>query len=399
MPRRALSLQAYLAYARAGTPAPAPPVTRPEGPVVLAHGETPEQARALANMGARLAVMRPEVTLALSGDAPLQPGQIAVTLPEDGAAEAEAFARALRPELLLWAGQHLRPALVDALYRHGTRAIAMDLSDAPLTAPGPRWLPDPVPAVLPAFEMLYANDDAAARRLRRLGSAPQRIQIAGPLLDTAMPLSCPDALHEEIAGLIAGRPVWLAARVPASEAHDVLSAHRRAVRLAHRLLLVLVPADAADSALMAETAAAMQMRVCDWENGEMPDENTQVILTRDDDELGLWYRLAPLVFLAGSLRTGASGQDPFEAASLGSAILYGPHVRRHLPAYGALVEAGAARIVRDADSLGAAVSNLVAPDQIAAMAHAGWDVVSSGAKLVDRVIADCCEMLDAPERA
>ena len=42
-------------------------------------------------------------------------------------------------------------------------------------------------------------------------------------------------------------------------------------------------------------------------------------------ELGLIYRLAPAVFIGGSLvRHG--GQNPVEAAKLRTAILHGPHV-------------------------------------------------------------------------
>ena len=125
----------------------------------------------------------------------------------------------------------------------------------------------------------------------------------------------------------------------------------------------------------------------------MPDENTQVFVAENPGELGLWYRLAPLSFLGGSLVPGHGGHDPFEAATLGSAILTGP-TSGGIGAYTRLVEAGAARIVRDTDSLAAAVSNLIAPDQAAAMAHAGWDVISAGAALADAVVAELGDLLD-----
>jgi 3-deoxy-D-manno-octulosonic-acid transferase len=57
-----------------------------------------------------------------------------------------------------------------------------------------------------------------------------------------------------------------------------------------------------------------------------------------------------------------------------------------MPFYSRLAKAGAARIVKDGDTLGTAVSRLISPDQAAAMAVAGWDVVSQGADLTDRVI-------------
>ena len=52
-------------------------------------------------------------------------------------------------------------------------------------------------------------------------------------------------------------------------------------------------------------------------------------------ELGLLYRLAPVVFIGGSLiRHG--GQNPIEAAKLGAAILHGPNVANFAEIYRAL---------------------------------------------------------------
>jgi len=82
---------------------------------------------------------------------------------------------------------------------------------------------------------------------------------------------------------------------------------------------------------------------------------------------------------------GRDAVDPLEAAALGSAILYGPRVGRHVQSFTRLATAGAARIINDSTALGMAVTRLVAPDQAAMMAHAGWDVVSEGAALMDRI--------------
>ncbi len=67
-------------------------------------------------------------------------------------------------------------------------------------------------------------------------------------------------------------------------------------------------------------------------------------------ELGLIYRLAPVVFIGGSLvRHG--GQNPIEAAKLGAAILHGPHVWNFAEIYAALDAAHGAELVTDADRL------------------------------------------------
>ncbi len=70
---------------------------------------------------------------------------------------------------------------------------------------------------------------------------------------------------------------------------------------------------------------------------------------------------------------------------------------RHLPSYSRLAEAGAARIVNDVDSLTSAVSQLIAPDRAAAMAHAGWDIVSAGAAMTDMVVDLVLDRIDRIE--
>ena len=145
---------------------------------------------------------------------------------------------------------------------------------------------------------------------------------------------------------------------------------------------------------MAEQAATRDFRVLRWGSDIYPEDSTQVLVAEDPGDMGLFYRVAPVSFLGSSLVADHGGGDPFEAAALGSAVLYGPNVRRFLPAYSRLAATGAARIVNDAVALGTAVSRLIAPDQAATMAHAGWDVVSEGAAQTDRVTDLIIDALD-----
>ncbi len=71
-------------------------------------------------------------------------------------------------------------------------------------------------------------------------------------------------------------------------------------------------------------------------------------------ELGLFYRLAPIVFMGGSL-VEHGGQNPIEAVKLGASIVHGPHVFNFTDVYEALDGAGGAR---RADTLEALVKQL-----------------------------------------
>ena len=59
-------------------------------------------------------------------------------------------------------------------------------------------------------------------------------------------------------------------------------------------------------------------------------------------ELGLFYRLAPIVFMGGSL-VEHGGQNPIEAIKLGASVVHGPHVFNFTDVYEALDAAGGAR--------------------------------------------------------
>ncbi|MHA6345071.1 3-deoxy-D-manno-octulosonic acid transferase [Roseivivax sp. CAU 1761] len=403
MSRRAFSMQAYLALARnraAGAVAWTPPegqTPRRPGGCLWIHGDDRLHSRSLAALAARLLQQRPELTVVRTGE--WDGAQGTVALPQETMSDARRFLEAMTPDVCLWAGRQLRPALIAAARRQGVTLILADPGTGPLDSPAPRWLPDSVPATLQFFDHVFLPDAEAERRLARASLPAERVSLVGRLTETTLPLDCSETLLSRLLGDLAARPVWLGARTRGIEAAYVIEAHRRATRYAHRLLLVLVPQGPEDAEEARRAAEESGLRFCNWDAGDSFDEFTQILLCEGPEELGLWYRLAPLAFLGGSLVSGFGGTDPLEAAALGTAILYGPNVGQHLDAYTTLVGAGAARIVRDVDTLAGAVSQLVAPDRAAAMAHAGWDVVSQGAAATDPVIAKIAESFDARARA
>jgi 3-deoxy-D-manno-octulosonic-acid transferase len=84
--------------------------------------------------------------------------------------------------------------------------------------------------------------------------------------------------------------------------------------------------------------------------GHLPDRRTEVYVADTIGELGLLYRLSPMVFIGGSLvRHG--GQNPIEAVKLGTAILHGPHVGNFAEIYEALDAKRGAERVTDVHSL------------------------------------------------
>jgi 3-deoxy-D-manno-octulosonic-acid transferase len=104
-------------------------------------------------------------------------------------------------------------------------------------------------------------------------------------------------------------------------------------------------------------------------------------------ELGVFYRLARIVFVGGSLvRHG--GQNPIEPAKLDCAILYGPHVANFAAVYEQLSRARAAALVTDADSLARSIAHLLDdPGMVRKMAAAAKATVGQLGGALDRTYA------------
>lgn len=130
----------------------------------------------------------------------------------------------------------------------------------------------------------------------------------------------PGCNHEELAALqqsLGSRPVWLAAHATLRELPQILEAHRSALRLLHRLLLVVALDDYGGLAAARGQLRSLGLSVADWDNGEEPDDYNQVLLA-DSDDLGLWYRLSPVALIAG--QPGSRRAGPVAAGCGGAWI-------------------------------------------------------------------------------
>ena len=78
-------------------------------------------------------------------------------------------------------------------------------------------------------------------------------------------------------------------------------AHRIARRAAPRLLLVIAPRHPERGPAIAESLRKQGWRVALRSEGVQPDAVIDIYVADTLGEMGLWYRIAPLNFLGGSL--------------------------------------------------------------------------------------------------
>jgi 3-deoxy-D-manno-octulosonic-acid transferase len=112
-------------------------------------------------------------------------------------------------------------------------------------------------------------------------------------------------------------------------------------------------------------------------------------------ELGLFYRVAPVVFVGGSL-IAHGGQNVLEPARQDCAIVHGPHMWNFQEIVSEMYRVEATREVADAESLAREVAALLAdPAARTSRAVAARGVADAHRGVLDRVLSGMAPLLDA----
>lgn len=372
---------------------------RPAGRLIWLHAPSDESLPGMTELARRLidedglAVL---LTCAVDAAAfPADRDFVVQRAPTDFQAEVRDFLNYWSPELVLCAEGELRPVL---LHEAAARKIPVLMAEGRLPhlmSDRDGWYPGLVKGALAEFRRLYLVDSAAGRAFRKAGADPGRIRIVGKLEKAPISLPYLEAERASLAELLAGRPVWLAMSVPQDEEDAIITAHRNGLAQSHRLLLILVPQDPDRAAALTERMERDEgWQVARRSEEQEPSQNIEVFVPDQGGETGLWYRLAPVTFLGGSLQGQGCFNDPMEPATTGSAILFGPKTGVHRSAYARLGSALAARMVATVDDLTLGLSDLLSPDRAARQAHAAWEVISEGAGVTEALLAHIREIMD-----
>ncbi len=388
---RSLSLAAYRVLSWGVTQNPRTAEPRPSGEVLWVHVTSPDRLSVISAFCRRLLPARPDLFLLMTvppdadpenwgeGIAPL------VKLPTEQAGAARAFLDHWNPDMCIWVGGGLMPNIITRARESGIPMVLLEAQADVRIARGGRWLPDIARHTLDSFDAILTASEETARQIRKLGIQPRKVSVSLPLQISPTPTPWPEDELIETNHAVGGRPVWLAACVRDKEFISVLSAHRQALRILPRLVLILHVSDSAEAEPLARRLKSMDLRCANWDEDQPIEDTTQIILTSDQESLGLWYRVSAVSFMGSSLERGSKGHDPMIAVALGSAVIHGPYTQDHQDAYGRLAQVGAALRVKTATELGDGVVALLAPDRSADMALAGWQIVSEGAPQEDQL--------------
>lgn len=370
-------------------------ISRPEGRLFWLHAANMADLLALLDLTGRLRAVFPDVSFLVTSAERINDAVMQVRLPAhtihqyapfDTPQATSAFLQHWRPDLLVWADDRLMPILLQSTAEQRIPALFINAGVPRKTARRLRWLPGAAAAVLNNFSAILAVSRDSVRELVKLGVAQSKITMAGRLSEGTAPMPFDERARAQIAKMLHGRPVWLAAHTAPSEEDLILHAHRIAQRSAHRLISIISPLSGDQIGPLKQKLAKSGLTVAYRSDLAKLTPTTDILFGDVPDELGLWYRIASVSFIGNSLTAPGGGQNPCEAAALGSAIIHGPRVGNYADSYFRLAKAGAAIEVGSTESLAEAIGELISPDKAAEMAHAAWATNSQGAEVTDMVL-------------
>jgi 3-deoxy-D-manno-octulosonic-acid transferase len=338
---------------------------RPQGFLVWFHAASVGEANAALPVIEAIAAERPELRLLLTtatvtsarfAGARLPRSVLHQYVPLDNQTFVQRFLRHWRPDLAILVESEIWPNLVLETKSLG---IPLILINGRMSASSyRRWRRRPGLSrpLFSAFDLVLAQNKGLAERFAQLGAA--RALDVGNLKADAPPPPVDLSGRRKLDAALDGRTVWLAASTHPGEDEVVAEAHRKMKQTRRDLLTIIVPRHPERGPLIVEQLRAQGLTAVLRSEGKLPEPETDVYVADTIGELGLFYALAPVAFVGGSLAK-RGGQNPVEPIKLGAAVLTGPNWSNFRDAYGELLRLQACKEVRDAASLAAAALELL----------------------------------------
>jgi 3-deoxy-D-manno-octulosonic-acid transferase len=378
-----------------------PSIARPLGPLVWIHAASVGEATAMLALIERLLEERPTLEILVTTGTVASANLLGKRLPARARHQyvpvdlprwITRFLDHWRPDLALWAESELWPNLVLATHARGIPMVLINGRLSAVSYARWRWGAGLVGPVLGAFATCFAQDEVQAERLRRLGI--REIAMTGDVKAAAAALPVDLSQLKQLRHQVGARPLWLAASTHAGEEEIVAGVHSQLVADHPGLLTIIAPRHATRGDAIEAMLTARGFRTARRARGEPVIRETDFYLADTMGELGLFYSLAGVAFIGGSL-VAKGGHNPFEAARLDCAVLHGPYISNCAGMTGDLAAAGASETVSDGEALARAVSTLLADRRLRAeRATAGRRVAAAGHGILDTILVRLAPWLD-----
>lgn len=303
---------------------------RPEGRLLWLHGASVGECLSMMPLINRLLAEDKDINIMVTSGTVTSAALMAKRLPQrafhvyvpvDMVGGVRRFVRHFRPNAVLWFESEFWPNILQEIRRHHVPLILLNgrISDRSFRRwQKALWIIRPL---LGLFTLTFGQTKEDAHRLQVLG-APQAVCVGN--LKCAAPPAPFDAIElERLMQAIGSRPCWVGGSTHPGEEAMMANVHQTLKKEFPDLLTISAPRHPERTDVI-PTFTQAGLTVARRTNGDAITSETDVYFADTLGEMGLIYRLAPIVFVGGSL-VPFGGQNMLEPMRLGRAVVIGPH--------------------------------------------------------------------------
>lgn len=297
-----------------------------------------------------------------------------------------------QPDAVFWAESELWPNMLMALRARHIPAVLLNARMSQESFQRWRYARGTIGRMLSAFGLCLAQNAAEAERLTALGAAS--VRVSANLKYAAQPLPCDDAALAALRAEAGARPLLLWASTHAGEEVRAFTLHKHLAVVHENVLTIVVPRHPARAAEIAAAAEAAGIPLARRSRGDkLPDKG--IYLADTMGELGLFYRLCPLVVMGGTF-ADIGGHNPIEPGQYGCTVFWGPVGYNFLTVLEDFRSAAAIVEVADETALAAQVSAaLAAPQEYKIFGDNAARMTAEKAGVLDGIMQDIAPVLAA----
>ncbi len=335
-------------------------IPRPTGEVIWVHAASVGESVSVLPLITRLLDNYPTLHIVLTTgtvtSARMMEGKLPARclhhyVPVDNIRVVKRFIRHWQPMLALWVESELWPNLL----AEAARCCKVVMVNGRVSHKSTLfWARYPLlrKQVLRCFSLCLVQSEEDRQRL--LAMEATHVKVLGNLKYDAPPLAASDEAVAVIGMMVQGRDIWLAASTHEGEEVLAAEAHKRLKQRHPSLLTIIVPRHTHRAEALCEQLRQQGVTLAVRSKGDYIKAETDIYIADTMGELGVFFRISPIVFIGASL-VPKGGHNPLEAARLGCALLMGPYsyncegICQHLAEQGALIQ------VQDGEALYAAL--------------------------------------------
>ena len=366
---------------------------RPDGPLLWIHAASLGETQSILSLIDRLSSDRPSLNILMTTGTVTSADLIRDRkpkktihqfMPVDRITWIRRFLNHWKPDLVIWVESEFWPNLLLETKARNTPIVLLNARISERSYKRWKQAQNSAELLMSCFSIILAQDNLVSKRLQSLGA--KDVRTMGNLKTEALPLPANASELLVLQDEIGTRPVWLAASTHESEEIVAGEVHKSLVKTVPQILTIIVPRHPQRAENIYKELSKNGLIISRRSSKESITEDVDIYLVDSTGELGLFYRIAQIVFIGGSL-IPHGGQNLLEAALLNCAILHGPHMDNFIDIAEELEKADASIKINDAKGLTREIERLLFKfDDAEKMAKAGIIIAKSHHGILDYVL-------------